>query len=87
MRLLPPDRAVVETEVPRGIIYRMGKDGTIDADERDVKTLRKAGYAPPQLGGFARAAGWICQDCHFHGYFKKCKCGSENTVKGDTVDV
>lgn len=87
MRLLPPDKAVFETQVPRGVVYRMQKDGCVHVDERDAKTLREAGYTQPSLGGFARAAGWVCQDCHFHGYFKKCKCGSENTVRGDAVDL
>lgn len=87
MRLVPPDKAVLETQVPRGVVYRMQKDGTIHADERDVKALRQAGYTQASLGGFARAAGWVCRVCHHHGYFKKCKCGSEDTVRGDAVDL
>jgi len=87
-RLVPPDKAVIETEVGRtGRIYKMQKDGTVHVRDDDAKLLLKAGYVRPSLGGFARSAGWICQDCHHHGYFRRCKCGSENTVKGDHVDL
>lgn len=86
-RLVPPDKAVAETQVPRGTVYRMQKDGTIHVDERDVKALRQAGYTQPSLGGFARADGWVCHDCGHHGYFKRCKCGSDKTVRGRTVDL
>lgn len=85
-RLVPPDKAVVETGVPRRgggeVVYAMRKDGTIHVSDSDYDVLRKNGYTEPNLGGFARAAGWVCNDCSFHGYFKKCKCGSENTVEG-----
>lgn len=89
-RMVPPDRAVVETGVPRPgggeAVYRMRKDGTIHVSDSDAKMLKKAGYIEASIGGFARAAGWICNDCGFHGYFKKCKCGSENTRRGNEVE-
>jgi hypothetical protein len=90
-RLVPPDKAVVETGVPRPgggeSVYRMRRDGTIHVSDADAKMLKKAGYTEPSLGGFARAAGWICDECGFHGYFRKCgKCGSENTHKGQEVE-
>ena len=73
----------METGVPRPgggeVVYRMQKDGTVHVSESDAKLLKKAGYSEPNAGGFARAKGWICQDCHFHGYFKVCgRCGSED---------
>jgi hypothetical protein len=87
-RLVPPDKAVVETGIPRRnggeSVYRMQKDGTIHVSDSDYALLRKAGYTEPTLGGFARAAGWICNGCGFHGYFKKCgRCKSEDTRKGN----
>lgn len=91
-RLLPPDRAAVETGVPRPgggeVVYRMQRDGTVHVSDADARLLKKAGYSEPQAGGFARAAGWICNACGFHGFFKKCgRCGSENMTRGDTVDL
>jgi hypothetical protein len=90
-RLLPPDKAAVETGVPRRgggeVVYKMQRDGTIHVNDSDYKALKAAGYTEPSLGGFARAAGWVCEDCGFHGYFRRCKCGSENTVRGDAVDL
>lgn len=95
-RLLPPDKAVIETSIPRASggesIYRMRKDGTVHVADADAKLLKKAGYTEPMLGGFARADGWVCKDCGHHGYFRKCKCGSHNTRRGGkqndaTVDL
>lgn len=91
-RLLPPDKAAIETGVPRAgggeVVYRMRKDGTVHVSDRDAKLLKKAGYTEPQIGGFARAAGWICEACGFHGYFRKCgKCGSLDTRKGNEPKV
>lgn len=86
-RLVPPDKAVVETGIPRRgggeSVYRMQKDGTIHVADSDYAALRKAGYTEPNAGGFAKAAGWVCNECGFHGYFKKCKCGSEDTRRGN----
>lgn len=88
-RMVPPDRAVVETGIPRAgggeSVYRMRRDGTIHVPDSDAAMLKKAGYIEAQVGGFARAAGWICNECGFHGYFKKCKCGSEDTRRGSEV--
>jgi len=81
-RLLPPDKAVLETQIS-GVVYRQQKDGTIHADDHDYSALKKAGYTEPMAGGFAKAAGWVCLNCGFHGYFKLCgKCKSENTERG-----
>jgi hypothetical protein len=76
-RMVPPDRTVVETQIGSRL-YTMGKDGTVRVNDADAKALKAAGYTQANAGGFAKALGWICQDCYFHGYFKVCgKCGSE----------
>ena len=77
-RLLPPDKAAIETQIGSRV-YAMQKDGTVHVSDADAKKLKQAGYTSPNAGGFAKAAGWVCGDCGFHGYFKQCKCGSENT--------
>jgi hypothetical protein len=77
-RLVPPDKAAIETQVGSRL-YTMGKDGTVRVSDADAKALKQAGYTEPNAGGFAKADGWVCQDCGFHGFFKKCgKCGSED---------
>jgi hypothetical protein len=76
-RLVPPDKAVAETQVGSRL-YRQMKDGTVHANDADVKVLKEAGFFEPNAGGFAKTKGWVCDDCGFHGYFKVCgKCGSE----------
>jgi hypothetical protein len=76
-RLVPPDKAVIETQVGSRL-YKRNKDGTVHVSDADAKALKKEGFFEPNAGGFAKAAGWICEACGFHGYFKKCgKCGSE----------
>lgn len=87
-RLLPPDKAVIETGVPRAnggeSVYRMQRDGTIHVSDHDYALLRKAGYSEPMAGGFAKAHGWICNECGFRGYFKKCgRCKSEDSRRGN----
>lgn len=90
-RLFPPDKAAVETGIPRPgggeSVYRMRKDGTIHVPDSDAKALKAAGYTEPSVGGFAKAEGWMCRDCGHHGYFRKCKCGSENTRRPSDVDL
>lgn len=90
-KLVPPDKAVIETGVPRRgggeSVYRMQKDGTIHVADSDYAALRKAGYSDPSAGGFCRAAGWICNECGFHGFFKKCgRCKSEDTRRGNEIE-
>jgi hypothetical protein len=89
-RLLPPDKAVLETGVPRAnggeTVYRQHRDGTIHVADADVRALKQAGYTTPSAGGFARSHGWRCDDCGFHGYFRLCgRCKGENTRRGDAV--
>lgn len=80
-RMLPPDKAAVETQIGQRV-YAMRKDGTVHVSDAEAKALKAAGYTEAQIGGFARAKGWVCQDCYFHGYFKKCgKCGSDNVKR------
>lgn len=90
-RLLPPDKAVVETGIPRRnggeSVYRMRKDGTIHVPDSDVRALKQAGYTEPAAGGFAKAEGFICGVCGFHGYFRKCgRCGGDGRRPSD-VDL
>ena len=85
-RMLPPSGAAIETSIPRPgggeSIYRMQKDGTVHVSDADAKTLRKAGYTEASAGGWVQAAGWVCDDCGFHGFFRRCgRCGGENTRK------
>lgn len=82
-RLVPPDKAVVETGVPRAgggeVVYRQRRDGTVHVSDSDAKLLKKAGFTEPNAGGWVKARGWVCQSCGFHALFKKCgKCGSED---------
>ena len=85
-RLLPPSGQAVETGVPRPgggeSVYRMQKDGTVHVADSDAAVLKQAGYTEPNAGGWIRASGWVCDDCGFHGFFRKCgKCGGVNTHK------
>jgi hypothetical protein len=81
-RLVAPDRAVVEGQIGN-VVYRQQKDGTMHVDDHHAAALKREGWFEPNAGGFAKAKGWVCDDCGFHGYFKKCgKCGSESMTKG-----
>jgi hypothetical protein len=81
-RLVAPDKAVKEGQIG-GVIYPVQKDGTMHIDDAHAAAFKREGWAEPNAGGFARAAGWVCQECGFHGYFKKCgRCQSENMVRG-----
>jgi hypothetical protein len=82
-RLVPPDKAVLEGQIGN-VVYRQQKDGTMHIDDKVADAFKREGWTEANLGGFARAKGWVCQDCGFHGYFKKCgKCGSENMERGN----
>lgn len=90
-RLVPPDKAVIETGVPRSgggeVVYRMKKDGTVHVSDGDAALLKKAGYTEPNVGGWIKAAGFVCNDCGWRGFFRKCgKCSSENSRRGDEVE-
>jgi hypothetical protein len=77
-RLVPPDKAVLETQIGSRV-YRQGSDGTIRVPDSDAKALKREGFTEPNAGGFAKADGWVCIDCGFHGYFIKCgRCNSDN---------
>lgn len=85
-RLVPPDRAVAETQVGSRL-YRQMKDGTVHANDADVKVLKQAGFSEPNAGGFAKTEGFVCDDCGFHGYFRKCgKCGNEQMKRPSEKD-
>jgi hypothetical protein len=78
-RLLSPDDACIEVDVPigRGRRYS-GK--TIDvADPSHVKALRAAGYSLAGIAGQpVRRGGFECAECGFKSYFRLCsRCGAQ----------
>lgn len=77
-----PDGACKEIDIrSESGVARYGRNGFAEVDNpMHERALREAGCFPA-TGSKPLAAGWRCQDCGFHGWFRTCKCGSQNTVK------
>jgi hypothetical protein len=76
-RLLSPDDACVEVDVPFGRSARYS-GRTIDVtDPTHVWALRQAGYTVAGTASAARSGGYHCDECGFKGFFTTCgRCGA-----------
>lgn len=76
-RLLSPDDACVQVNVPigRGQQYT-GKSIDV-SDPSHIKALRQAGYTLSDIGGPpSRRGGFECTACGRRNFFRRCgKCG------------
>ena len=80
MRLVGSDSGLKELKVGGKVVPR-SKDGTFHVDGADAHLLKKSGDFAVAGITFRNANGYVCQDCKFVGLFKKCRCGSENTIR------
>jgi hypothetical protein len=83
-RLLSPDDACIEVDVPFGRARRY-RGKTIDVSDPDhVKALRAAGYTMADTAqGPAQARGFECTACGRRNYFRRCgKCGHDIEAGG-----
>jgi hypothetical protein len=77
-RLLSPDDACVQVNVPFGRAQQYtGK--TIDvSDPGHIRALKSAGYTMAGVAGApSRSSGYRCADCDFASFFRTCsRCGA-----------
>jgi hypothetical protein len=61
-------------------VLAKNKDGTFHVNDRKLaKKLRQEGLGVAGLTTATRATGFICDECGFGGFFRKCgRCGHEN---------
>ena len=72
-KMLAPDRQCRETEVA-GRVYRGNRFDVTNPTHAAI--MRSAGYIDPGPGGATKAAGYVCGDCGFRGFFRTCgRCG------------
>ena len=81
MRIIGSDNGLKELTVNDGAVIPRQKDGTFHVDERVGQALVKSGDYAQAGTTFRNCLGYRCRDCNFLNLFRKCKCGSENTVE------
>jgi hypothetical protein len=76
-KLLSPDDACVQVDVPFGRGRRYTGRAIEVTDQAHVKALRAAGYTlADAAGGPVRGGGFTCTECGFNTWFKACsRCG------------
>lgn len=80
-RMVAPDRGVKETVIG-GSKYNPDKGGIYNVDNsRHVNAMKSEGYFEAALNPFAAGdgtRGYLCVECGFSGWFRKCgRCGVE----------
>jgi len=86
MRLVGSDKGLKEIKVGGRVVPR-AKDGTFHVHGAEATLLRKSGDFAVAGVTFAGANGFVCLDCGFVNLLKKCRCGSENTVRESEITV
>lgn len=78
MRLLSPDDACKQVDVPLGRGMRYSGTTINVPDPNHVRALKAVGYVQADVaGGPAHAAGYRCAACGFNAWFKTCgRCGA-----------
>ena len=70
-----------EVSVNDAVTVPRSKDGTFHVPDGLGKSLIKSGDFAQAGTNFRSCRGYRCLDCNFLNLFRKCKCGSENTVE------
>jgi len=86
MRLVGSDNGLKEVSVAGRVVPRE-KDGTFHVHGAEAAILRKSGDFAVAGVTFSGANGYVCRDCGFVNLLKKCRCGSENTVRESELDA
>lgn len=76
MKVVSPDKSIVEIDGPSGQRYRAA-DGIYEMNARDARAAVKYGGSWPSLSGVTRRGiGYRCTECGFGSFFAKCsRCG------------
>lgn len=79
MKVCTPDRLAVEIDAPTGRRYNF-RNGIADVHPADAKAIIREGGFIPSLNGVVNSdVGWVCKNCDFGSYFRKCsRCGTVN---------
>lgn len=88
-KMIPPKglkEIAVKTE--RGTkLYKTGRDGLFNVDNpKHAKQMKAEGLGVASTSGnFADARGFVCVECGFNSFFRKCsRCGKDNgTIEMD----
>lgn len=82
-RYVAPDRGVKETVIG-GRTYNPDRSGIYNVDNsHDAKAMKREGFFEASLNPYTegdKQRGFLCVQCGFNGWFRKCgRCGHETT--------